>query len=86
MTGLSRGGHYEAVADVMQRDFQWADADEMLEPALARMQNAGFSTIPVTLRGSLVGLLTSENIREFLMIQSAMRKAPGRDGLVGNTA
>jgi len=86
MTGLSRGGHYEAVADIMQRDFQSADADEMLEPMLARMQNAGSSTIPVTLRGSLVGLLTSENIREFLMIQSAMRKALGRDGLVGNTA
>ena len=86
MTGLSRQGQYGLVSDVMQRDFQWADADEMVELALLRMQNPGSSTIPVTMRGKLVGLLTSENIREFLMIQSALNKAPGNDGLVRNSA
>jgi Zn-dependent protease/predicted transcriptional regulator len=86
MTGLSRQGQFGLVSDVMQRDLQWADADEMVELALLRMQNPGSSTIPVTMRGKLVGLLTSENIREFLLIQSAINKAPRRDGLVRNSA
>jgi Zn-dependent protease/CBS domain-containing protein len=85
MTALSRQGEYGRVSDVMRRDFQLAEADEMLEPVLLRLQSAGTSTIPVTLRGKLVGLLTSENIRKFLMIQSALSKVPGRDGLVRDT-
>ncbi len=86
MAGLSQQGQFGLVEDVMRRDFPLADADEMLEPALLRMQNRGSTTILVTMRGKLVGMLTSENVREFLMIQSALSKAPGRDGLVRNTA
>jgi CBS domain-containing protein len=86
MTGLSRQGQFGLVEDVMRRDFPFADADEMLEPALMRMQSHAMETIPVTSRGLLVGLLTVENFHEFMMIQSALNKAPKKDGLVGNTA
>jgi len=34
--------------------------------------------LPVTHAGQLAGLITSENITEFLMIRAALRKAPGR--------
>jgi Zn-dependent protease/CBS domain-containing protein len=86
LAAIAQQGPYGMVSDVMRRDFQRLDANEMLEPALLAMQSAATNTIPVTSRGLLVGLLTVENIREFLMIQSALRKAPKRDGLVGNTA
>jgi Zn-dependent protease/CBS domain-containing protein len=62
------------VEQIMRRDIQLADANEMLEPAFARLQTCGCHTMPVLYGGKLVGLLTSENIGEFLMIQAAMRR------------
>jgi len=63
------------VEQIMRRDIQLADANEMLDPAFARLQTCGCHTMPVLYGGKLVGLLTSENIGEFLMIQAAMRRA-----------
>jgi Zn-dependent protease len=62
------------VEQIMRRDIQLADANEMLEPAFARLQTCGCHTMPVLYGGKLVGLLTSENIGEFLMIQAALRR------------
>jgi Zn-dependent protease/predicted transcriptional regulator len=62
------------VEQIMRRDIQLADANEMLEPAFARLQACGCHTMPVLYAGKLIGLLTSENIGEFLMIQAAMRR------------
>jgi Zn-dependent protease/CBS domain-containing protein len=85
LTAIAQQGPNGLVGSVMHRDFQRLDANEMLESALMGMHNPVVNTISVTSRGLLVGLLTVENIREFLLIQSALRKAPKRDGLVGNT-
>jgi predicted transcriptional regulator len=85
LTAIAQQGPTGLVGSVMHRDFQRLDANEMLESALMGMHNPVVNTISVTSRGLLVGLLTVENIREFLLIQSALRKAPKRDGLVGNT-
>jgi len=73
LAALSRQGQDVPVASVMRREFQIVDANEMLEPAFARLQTCDCHTIPVTSRGQLVGLLTTDNIGEFLMIQSALR-------------
>ena len=62
---------------IMQRDFQTVDANEMLEPAFARLQSCSCHTMPVTYHGKLVGLLTADNIGEFVMIQSALRQVRG---------
>jgi Zn-dependent protease len=62
------------VAQIMRGDIQLAEANEMLEPAFTRLQTCGCHTMPVLHGGQLVGLLTSENIGEFLMIQAALRK------------
>ncbi len=64
------------VGEVMRRDFQIVDASEMLETAFRRLQSSGCSTIPVVQRGELAGLLTSDNVGEFLMIQAALGKTP----------
>ncbi len=71
------------VAQIMRRDIQTADANEMLEQAFARLQTCGCHTMPVLYDGKLVGLLTSENIGEFLMIQAAMRRRQPTRSLVG---
>ena len=71
---ISQKGQGPLVAEVMRRDFQIVDASEMLEGAFTRLQTCGCHTMPVTRHGQLVGLLTSENIGEFLMIQSALRQ------------
>ena len=62
------------VAQIMRRDIQLAEANEMLEPAFTRLQTCGCHTMPVLHGSQLVGLLTLENIGEFLMIQAALRK------------
>jgi Zn-dependent protease/predicted transcriptional regulator len=79
LSTLSHQGPGVPVASIMRRDFQIVDADEMLELAFSRLQTCDCRTMPVTHRGQLVGLLTADNIGEFLMIQSAMRqpRAPG---------
>jgi CBS domain containing-hemolysin-like protein len=43
--------------------------------ALNRLQESGTKTLPVTHAGQLVGLITMENITEYLMIRSALKAA-----------
>lgn len=62
------------VEAVMRRDFHIVDAGEMLETAFARLQECECHTLPVTRGGGLVGLVTSENLGEFLMIQAALKE------------
>jgi Zn-dependent protease/CBS domain-containing protein len=78
LTALSKQERHAPIAAIMRRDFQVVDANEMLEPAFARLQTCGCHTMPVTYNGRLVGLLTTDNIGEFLMIQAAAHPAPGR--------
>ncbi len=75
---LARKGQSASVADVMRRNLPEVDTHEMLETALMRLNDSGSKTLPVTHAGQLVGLITSENITELLMIRSALRAAPHR--------
>jgi predicted transcriptional regulator len=57
----------------MRRDFLSVDADDMLDAALTRVQESECClTAPVMQQEKMVGLLTSENVREFLLIASAL--------------
>jgi Zn-dependent protease/CBS domain-containing protein len=62
------------VRDVMRTDIQPAEAGEMLEGALQRLQQCACRTMPVMQGGRLVGLLTMDNVGEFLTIQAAVGK------------
>ena len=79
---LAGQGQETLVESIMRSDIQTVDANEMLEPAFARLQACNCHTMPVISRGQLVGLLTSDNIGEFLMIQSALRQAGSQDKLL----
>jgi Zn-dependent protease/CBS domain-containing protein len=74
LTALAREGRASRVADVMRRNCYVADASEMVEVALRRMQEHDCPTIPVLHRGALVGLLTMDNVGEFLSVREAVEK------------
>ena len=71
---LSRSGRSAAVADAMKRECPTAEASEMLETVLARLHGRECHTLPVLEHGALIGLITMDNVGEFLMIQAAERK------------
>jgi hypothetical protein len=69
---------YASQVDAMQREFPSVEAGEMLagemlETLFARLQEYQCHSVPVTRSGALVGLVTSENIGEFLMFQAALK-------------
>jgi Zn-dependent protease/CBS domain-containing protein len=73
LKALSQKGPQAPVGDVMQREFQVADASEMLEMVFLRLQSCDCHTIPVVYRGKLVGLVTMDNVGEFVSVQGALR-------------
>jgi Zn-dependent protease len=74
LAALSRADPETGISEVMQRDFQVVDALEMLETAFSRFDPSVCRTLPVLQRGRLVGLVTMDNVGEFLAIQAALRK------------
>lgn len=71
---LGRPNGKQTVEEIMRRDFESADSHEMLETAFSRLQGCDCRTIPVTHDGNLVGLVTMDNVGEFISIQAARRK------------
>ncbi len=78
---LSKNGQDTPVTSVMRRDLPTVDSHDMVEMAVTRLQESGSKTLPVMHLGQFVGLITSENITEFLMIRSALRTAGGVAGI-----
>ena len=70
VSALSQHDRATPVDVVMHRSFPTADASEMLEDALERLSANGH-LLPVLDRGTLVGLLTRENVAEMIMIEKA---------------
>ncbi len=75
MRALTQHGQSVPVMDFIRRDLPEVDSHEMIEMVLMRLQEAGSKTLPVTHAGQLVGLITAENITEYLMIRSALKAA-----------
>ncbi|MEX0713345.1 MAG: site-2 protease family protein [Pirellulales bacterium] len=71
---LAQGGQDALVRDVMRREFETVDASEMLETAFQRFQTCQCHTLPVVRQGILTGLVTMENIGEFVAIQAALAR------------
>lgn len=72
LVALTQLGQDTPVREVMRRDFQTVDSSEMLESGFIRLQNSSCHTMPVMHHGQLVGIITPENISEFIMIRSAL--------------
>lgn len=71
-----------ALVSGSMRECPVAQASEMLESVLGRLQEQNCRTIPVLEHGALVGLVTMDNVGEFLMVQAAERGA-GKAARIG---
>jgi len=63
------------VRDAMTSVFQAVGERDLLDAAFTRLQEGPCPVLPVLRDGTLVGLLTAENVGEFVMIRSALRRA-----------
>lgn len=80
-SALNQRPRETVVSAVMRRDVPVADAGEMIEVAVARLQGCDCHTMPVLRQQQLVGLLTMENVGEFVSVQSARHAHPDAPGL-----
>lgn len=78
LVALARRGQEALVREVMRPLEHTVEATEMLETAFARLQACQCHTLPVLHQGRLVGLVTADNVGEFLMVQAALGAARGR--------
>jgi Zn-dependent protease/CBS domain-containing protein len=74
--GLAEKGLMSPVRESMAVDFQTIEPQETLERALERLHECQCPVLPVTAGDRLVGLLTADNVGEYVMIRGAI--APGR--------
>ena len=72
LVALARQGEDQPEAEVMNREFQLVDSHDMLETVLERLQECRCHTMPVLHGGELVGLVTTENLGEFMLVQAAL--------------
>jgi Zn-dependent protease/predicted transcriptional regulator len=75
-----------SVGEVMLREFASVDSLEMLETAFLKLTSCNCQTLPVMRNGQLIGLLTNDNLREFVKIQNALGKVPKRSDWGVDTA
>ena len=73
LRALSASEQYPTVTSAMQGNFVTVNSLEMLESAFAKLKDCNCHTLPVTLNGKLVGLLTMDNLGEYMRIQAALK-------------
>jgi predicted transcriptional regulator len=69
---LGHNGREKRVRDLMVRNFEIVESNDALASALERMQGSASPTLAVNRNGRLVGLLTAENVAEYLIIKNAL--------------
>jgi Zn-dependent protease/predicted transcriptional regulator len=74
LSGLSEFGPDQQIASVMDREFDTAQPNEMLESVLGRLALSRNRSMPVMQDGKLIGLVTLDNLGEYLMIQKALHR------------
>jgi len=78
MRGLADRGREAPVDQFMREKCEPAEEDEPLDNVFQRMRMNECSTLPVMRDSELVGMLTLENVGEWIMIQSALRAGKAR--------
>ena len=73
LSALSEHGQHSPVSSAMQQDFISVDAFDMLETALRKLKECNCHTLPVIRNSRLVGLLTMDNLGEYMRIKEALK-------------
>jgi Zn-dependent protease len=71
LKALSDRDRHPTIKSAMQQKFSTVDSLDMLENAFAKLKECNCYTLPVTLNSKLVGLLTMDNLGEFMRIRAA---------------
>jgi Zn-dependent protease/CBS domain-containing protein len=79
LKALAERGDQARVGDVMDRDFQQASPWDQADDVLTRLRACGCHSMPVIRNGQLLGVLTMDNVGEYVMVQAALKGA--RTGL-----
>ena len=72
---LASGEVHASVREAMREDFPVASPVEPLHSVFTRLHEAEAATVPVVENSRLVGLITLENMTEYLMVQAALSEA-----------
>jgi Zn-dependent protease len=72
---LEKNGREHPIADFVRRDLAAVEDSDMLDRIFQLMRERSTSTLPVVRSDELVGLITLENVGEWLLVQSATRKS-----------
>ena len=73
LKALSQRDQHPTVTSAIQKEFVTVDSLEMLESAFEKLKDCNCRTLPVVRNGRLVGLLTMDNIGEYMRIQGALQ-------------
>ncbi|MBY0587572.1 site-2 protease family protein [bacterium] len=71
---VKSAGESVSVESAMTHEYCSADPFDTLEQAFFRLQESKCRSMPVVHRGKLVGLLTPENVGEFMMLRDAIAR------------
>jgi predicted transcriptional regulator len=80
VSALQAQGPAAPVTRAMRTGIAAVEASAPLEETFQRMQTEELPAVPVTETGRLVGLITMENIAEFLMVRAALGGTPPPTG------
>ena len=72
LKGLSEKGKSGIVSDVMSKEFKTIGESELLDSVFFKFEGSDSRTIPVMKHDKLIGLLTLDNIGEFVSIKGAL--------------
>jgi Zn-dependent protease/CBS domain-containing protein len=75
LKSLAEGGEHRSVGDAMYTDFPVIASSETLDVAFTKLQGQKVDIMPVLSGERLIGLLTSQNMAEYMMIRTALDKA-----------
>jgi CBS domain-containing protein len=85
LVALAEHGQDHPVTAVMRREFLIAESTEMLEILFQRLHECDCHTMPVVHDGRLVGLVTMDNLGEYLLIEAGIHKRDSRSVFVSRT-
>ena len=74
---LAERGPASPVHEAMRRDVPIVDPDDDVEEVLGRLRASGCQAVPVVRAGRLLGVLSQDNISEFVMARTALRASQG---------
>jgi Zn-dependent protease/predicted transcriptional regulator len=75
IAALAGGEAHASVREAMREDFPVASPMEPLDSVFTRLHDSQAATVPIVENGRLVGLITLENMTEYMMVQAALLEA-----------